>query len=97
MDTEHPYDAYTSCQLVSSKVIMSTTTVVFAALATSLRWPRTYKARDRGEVGESNSLEERKYSQAGNHLAGRATKRAVPTVARTATIARSATSRPMGS
>lgn len=64
MDREHPYDAYTSCQLVSSKVIISSTTVMFAALATSLRWPRTYKARDRGEVGESNSLEERKYSAA---------------------------------
>ncbi len=35
MDREHPYDAYTSCQLVSSKVIMLSTTVVFAALATS--------------------------------------------------------------
>lgn len=37
MDREHPYDAYTSCQLVSSYVIMSTTTVMFAALATTLR------------------------------------------------------------
>ncbi len=36
MDREHPYDAYTSCQLVSSYIIvMSSTTVMFAALATS--------------------------------------------------------------
>lgn len=36
MDREQPYDAYTSCQLVSSYVIMSVTTVAFTALATSL-------------------------------------------------------------
>ncbi len=58
MEREHPYDAYTSCQLASSYVIMSSTTVRFTALATTLRCPRTYKARDRGEVGESNPLEE---------------------------------------
>ncbi len=57
MDREHPYDAYTSCQLVSSHVIMSSTTVMFAALATTLRWPGAYKARDRGEVSESKRLE----------------------------------------
>ena len=31
---EHPYDAYTSCQLASSTVIMSFTGTVIAALAT---------------------------------------------------------------
>ncbi len=35
MDRVHPYDAYTSCQLLSSQVIMSFTTVMFVALATT--------------------------------------------------------------
>ncbi len=37
MEREHPYDAYTSCQLASSYVIMSSTTPRFTALATTHR------------------------------------------------------------
>ena len=55
MEREHPYEAYTSCQLVSSYIVMSSTTTEFTALATSFGLPRAYKAQDRGEVGESET------------------------------------------
>src|SRR2546428_1283185 len=52
---EHPYEAYTSCQLWSSPAYMSFTGASIPALATEVGEPRGYKARNGGEVRESTA------------------------------------------
>jgi len=52
---EHPYEAYTSCQLWSSPAYISFTGASIPALATDVGKPRGYKARNGGEVRESTA------------------------------------------
>src|SRR5438128_6393868 len=56
--SEHPYEAYTSCQLWSPPELMSFTEASTAALATSVGRTRGYKAGNGGEVRESTGPEE---------------------------------------
>src|SRR2546422_6426274 len=51
--SEHPYEAYTSCQLWSSPACISFTGAIITALATLVRKPQRYKMRNGGEVCES--------------------------------------------
>ena len=55
--SEHPYEAYTSCQLWSPPELMSFTEASTAALATSVGRTRGYKAGNGGEVRESTGPE----------------------------------------
>ncbi len=55
--SEHPYDAYTSCQLWSSPAYIEFTGAMIAALSTRVQRARGYKARNPGEVSESTRLE----------------------------------------
>ena len=55
--SEHPYDAYTSCQLWSSPAYIEFTGAMIAALSTIDQRDRGYKARNRGEVSEITRLE----------------------------------------
>jgi len=55
--SEHPYDAYTSCQLWSSPATISFTEAIIATCSTSLRNARGYKGGKWGEVCESIHLE----------------------------------------
>src|SRR2546429_8499613 len=48
--SEHPYDAYTSCQLWSSPAVISFPAAIITALCTNVRRGRGYKARKGGEV-----------------------------------------------
>src|SRR6266571_6985094 len=55
--SEHPYDAYTSCQLWSSPAFMSFPAAIITALCTVVRRGQEYKGRKGGEVCESIHLD----------------------------------------